>query len=141
MFLRKQNKHETFKNVWNYIWRPLGVCIIKLVVVRLSNMPRLTQDQRVWVLWFPVQDVVYIMRKRTYFLRWMNKFVIQQLCFSFVLLATIQLYIKINQIIFDRQFLKLSNMFFNLKRWWLSKCCTDIQMLHIKIYVSPCWIQ
>jgi hypothetical protein len=83
-------------------WRPLGVRIIKLVFVRLSNMPRLTKYQRVWVLWFPVQDIVYV--KRTYFLRRMNKLVIQQLCFSFVLLATAKLYIKVNQIIFDTQF-------------------------------------
>ena len=24
------------------------------------DMPRLTKDQRVWVLWFPMQDIAYV---------------------------------------------------------------------------------
>ena len=32
----------------------------KVGLVRLSNTPRLTKYQRVWVLWFPVQDIVYV---------------------------------------------------------------------------------
>jgi hypothetical protein len=68
-------------------------------------MPRLTKDQRVWVLWFPVQDIVYVKKDiGPYFLRLMNKLVIQQLCFFWPELATIKLYIKVNQIIFDSQF-------------------------------------
>jgi hypothetical protein len=53
-------------------------------------MPRLTKDQRVWVLWFPVQDIVYVKKD---ILSVMNEYMfIQQLCFSFVLLATVKLY-------------------------------------------------
>jgi hypothetical protein len=40
MFLGKRNKHETFKNVRKHICvLCMGVRIMKLVFVRLSNMP------------------------------------------------------------------------------------------------------
>ena len=54
--------------------------------------------------WFPVQDIVYVKKD---VLSKTNEYICYPriICFSFILLATIKLYIKVNkQIIVDRKF-------------------------------------
>jgi hypothetical protein len=65
-------KHlKTFDGI--FVWRPLRVRIIKLVVVCLSNMPRLTKDQRV-CMGFMVSPARHCMREKghTFYDEWIN---------------------------------------------------------------------